>query len=104
MKDKSAEPMNPKPEAAPAAAELQQAAHEFLSKQELARRLKRAARTVERWQRRGFIPYVKCGHSVLFNWADVVAHLQRNYRVCRQKPSAKAGLSPTANPGATHEK
>jgi len=58
---------------------------EFLSKHELAQRLKRKVRTVERWQRRGIIPYVKCGHSVIFNWPDVVAHLQKNYRVCRQR-------------------
>ena len=74
----------------PEPAGLPDAPHEFLSKHELARRLKRALRTVERWQRRRIIPYVKCGHAVMFNWADVVAHLQRNYRVCPQSPSMPA--------------
>jgi len=58
---------------------------EFLSKHELAQRLKRALRTVERWQRQGIIPYVKCGHAVMFNWPDVVAHLEKNFRVCPQR-------------------
>src|SRR5689334_20536363 len=62
-----------------------QAPDEFLSKRELAQRLKGAVRTIERWQRQGIIPYVKCGHSVMFNWPDVVAHLEKNFRVCSQR-------------------
>jgi hypothetical protein len=82
--------LNPVPTPAPEPAGLPQAPHEFLSKHELALRLKRALRTVERWQKRRVIPYVKCGHAVMFNWADVVTHLQKNYRVCPQAPSASA--------------
>ena len=75
----------PKPAAETAALQPQ----EFLSKHELAQRLKRKVRTVERWQRSGIIPYVKCGHSVLFNWPEVVAHLQKNYGVCRYRSFGK---------------
>src|SRR5688572_6448986 len=55
----------------------------YITKQEVARRLKKTVRTVENWQRRGYIPFIKAGHSVLFDWPDVEAHLQKNFRVCR---------------------
>ena len=58
-------------------------AEEYLTKEEVAKRLKKTVRTIENWQRRGILPFVKAGRSVLFNWADVKAHLQSNFRVCR---------------------
>ena len=54
----------------------------YITKQEVARRLKKTVRTIENWQRRGFIPYIKAGRSVLFDWPDVQAHMQKNFRVC----------------------
>jgi len=54
----------------------------YITKQEVARRLKKTVRTVENWQRRGYIPFIKAGRSVLFDWPDVEAHLQKNFRVC----------------------
>jgi excisionase family DNA binding protein len=57
----------------------------YITKKELARRLKKTVRTVEHWQRKGALPYVKVGQSVLFNWDDVQAHLQSNFRVCRPR-------------------
>lgn len=65
----------------------------YLTKQEVARRLKKTVRTIENWQARGIIPFIKAGRSVLFNWPDVQAHLQRNFRVCRLEEAA----SPMAN-------
>ena len=56
---------------------------EFLTKEELAKRLKKTVRTIENWQRKGILPFVKAGHSVLFNWPDVKAHLQGHFRVIR---------------------
>ena len=56
----------------------------YLTKEEVAKRLKKTVRTVENWQRRGIVPFVKAGRSVLFKWADVEAHLQSNFRVCRR--------------------
>ena len=54
----------------------------YITKQEVARRLKKTVRTVENWQRRGYIPFIKAGRSVLFDWPDVVTHLKKNFRVC----------------------
>jgi excisionase family DNA binding protein len=52
---------------------------EFITKDEMARRLKKTSRTIEIWQRRGYIPFVKIGKAVMYKWSDVVAHLERNY-------------------------
>jgi hypothetical protein len=60
------------------------AAGEMLSKLELAGRLKIAVRTVENWQRRGILSYIKIGKVVLFHWPDVVAYLKCNYQVSRR--------------------
>ena len=57
---------------------------EFLTKEELAKRLKKTVRTIENWQRKGILPFVKAGRSVLFNWPDVKTHLQRHFRVVRK--------------------
>ena len=57
----------------------------YITKKELARRLKKTVRTIEHWQRKGALPYVKVGQSVLFNWDDVQAHLQSNFGVCRPR-------------------
>ena len=57
----------------------------YITKREVARRIKKTVRTVEHWQRTGALPYVKIGQSVLFKWADVEAHLHTNYRICRPR-------------------
>lgn len=54
----------------------------FISKTELARRLHVSLRTIDYWRRRGIIPYIKCGHRPMFNWLDVLAHIESNFRVC----------------------
>ena len=72
----------------------------YITKDEVARRMKKTTRTVEKWQKRGIIPFVKCGHAVLFDWADVQRHLEANFRVCAtaQLPaSAVAHLSTSKN-------
>lgn len=56
----------------------------MLNKKELAERLKMTVRTVENWQRRGILPFVKVSKVVLFHWPDVVEHLKANFRVCRR--------------------
>lgn len=59
----------------------------YITKEEVARRIKKTVRTVEHWQRRGILPYVKVGQSVLFKWPVVEAHLDRHFGVCRSKPA-----------------
>ena len=51
----------------------------LITKDELARRLKKHPRTVERWQRAGLIPFIKPGHSVLYHWADVETRLREQF-------------------------
>ena len=50
---------------------------ELLTKAQLAQRLHKSPRCVEIWMQQRYLPYVKIGHSVLFNWADVLAALKR---------------------------
>jgi hypothetical protein len=57
---------------------------EMLTKRELAGRLKLTVRTVENWQRRGVVPYLKVSKIVLFHWPEVVQHLKANYSVRRR--------------------
>jgi len=85
MKNETTEKMNPESAPVLEPGAVSQTPPEFLSKEELALRLKRTVRTVEVWQKRGILPYVKCENTVLFNWAEVVTHLQKNYRVCPRR-------------------
>jgi excisionase family DNA binding protein len=55
----------------------------YITKEEVARRLAKTVRTVENWQRRGYLPFVKIGQSVLFRWSDVVAQIDRKFTVGR---------------------
>lgn len=57
---------------------------ELLTKKALAPRLHVTTRTIENWQKRGVIPYLKIGKVVLFVWADVLAALKTNFGVCRR--------------------
>ena len=49
----------------------------LITKPELAARLQKSFRTIERWQKSGLLPYVKCGRTVYYNWIDVQTHLRR---------------------------
>jgi excisionase family DNA binding protein len=55
----------------------------FIAKPEVARRLGKEVRTVERWMHQGLVPYYRIGRSVSFKWSEVEAHLRRLCRVCR---------------------
>jgi excisionase family DNA binding protein len=55
----------------------------FVTKPEMAARLKVQVRTVDNWMRRGILPYIKIGSSVRFHIADVDEHLRKNNRVAR---------------------
>lgn len=48
----------------------------LITKDEVARRLRKSPRTVEVWQRRGWIPVIKAGHSRLYKWEDVEERLK----------------------------
>jgi excisionase family DNA binding protein len=51
---------------------------EIIGKAELARRLNKSERTIERWMNDGNIPFIRIGpRSVVFNWFELVRHLER---------------------------
>lgn len=57
---------------------------EMLTKKELAAKLKVTVRTVENWQREGYLPFIKVSTVVLFDWAEVRENLHTNFKVCRR--------------------
>lgn len=59
---------------------------EFITKDEVARRLRKTPRTIEKWQSTGVIPFIKIGTTVLYNWPDLGDHLQQHFRVIAPKP------------------
>lgn len=48
----------------------------LIDKREVARRLSKTVRTVDYWMKRGKLPYIKIGHSVLFRWGAVIEKLE----------------------------
>jgi len=59
---------------------IDRASDRLLRKRELAERLGVSSRTVDDWQRRGRIAYLKIGRSCRYRWNDVIAKLQ-SFRV-----------------------
>lgn len=56
---------------------------EFLTKKELAARLKVSVRTVEQWQHDGHIPYLRVAGVLLFHWPAVVKALTEKFTIRR---------------------
>jgi excisionase family DNA binding protein len=54
----------------------QSADETLLDKSGLARRLNKSVRTVDDWMKRGRLPYIKVGRSVLFRWGAVLEKLE----------------------------
>ena len=54
----------------------------LIKKRELARRLSVSPRTIEGWTRKRVIPYIAVSSRLnLFDFEDVLACLQRHYRI-----------------------
>ena len=53
----------------------------LLKEAELAERLGVSTRTIDDWQRRGRIAYLKIGRSARYRWGDVIAKLSERCRV-----------------------
>jgi excisionase family DNA binding protein len=62
----------------------------YITKEEVAKRLMKTARTVERWQRARYIPFVKVGQAVLYKWADIEARLDQKFGVGATREMAKS--------------
>jgi excisionase family DNA binding protein len=60
---------------------LDRASERLLKKTELAERLGVSTRTIDDWQRRGRIVYLKIGRSARYRWADVLSKLNELCRV-----------------------
>jgi len=56
------------------------ASDELLKKRQLAARLQQSTRTTDDWMRKGKLPYLKIGKTVLFRWQDVLEKLN-SFRV-----------------------
>jgi hypothetical protein len=55
----------------------------YINKKEVARRLGRTTRGVDKMMRRGLIPYYKFGYRVAYRWSEIQNHLAETCRVCR---------------------
>ena len=53
----------------------------FLTRQEVANRLKRNIRTVDKWHKQGSLPMFKIGRSVLIKWSDVEECILNKHRL-----------------------
>ena len=60
---------------------LDRVSERLLKKAELAQRLGVSTRTIDDWQRRGRIAYLKIGRSARYRWGDVIAKLTDLCRV-----------------------
>lgn len=58
----------------------------YLTKVEMAGRLRKTTRTIDDWMAKGILPYMKIGRSVLFDWEDCQHHLNEYFRVSRFSP------------------
>jgi len=47
----------------------------FITKEEVAERLRVTSRTVDNWMKKNVIPFRKIGRTVRFDWAEVRDHL-----------------------------
>ncbi|MGA3182677.1 MAG: hypothetical protein ABSF38_20320 [Verrucomicrobiota bacterium] len=56
---------------------------QFLVKGQVAQRLQKTPRTIEIWSRRGILPSIKIGRSVLFFWPDVESALREKFTINR---------------------
>ena len=56
---------------------------EYISKAEVARRLRKQVRTIDNWMQRGILPYYKIGRTVAFKWSEIEEQLARTCRVAK---------------------
>ena len=54
----------------------------MLSKKELAPKLRVSVRTIENWQRKRYLPFIKVANVVIFYWPTVL--LSRRYKTKEQ--------------------
>src|ERR1051326_3222656 len=64
-------------------------ADEWLTRREVAARLKKTERTIDSYIRTGCLPAVRIGGSILLRWSDVERRLTNDFRI-RPRPLTRA--------------
>ena len=74
----------------------------MFSKKDLAPKLRVSVRTIENWQRKRYLPFIKVANVVIFYWPTVLAHLQAHFSVSpRGVVSPKSLQTATTSKGVT---
>lgn len=73
---------------------------EWLTRRELAARLKKTPRTIDSYARKGFLPHIKVGRTIMFRWPDVEKYLIENFGVFRRKEKRNSRSNLTGKPKA----
>jgi excisionase family DNA binding protein len=71
---------------------------EYLTKPQIAERLKVTTRTIDTWMQKGLIPYRKIGRTVRFVWEEVCQYLamrQRQTELYKSKEQTTSGIAAT---------
>ena len=55
----------------------------YINTKEVARRMGRTTRGVDKMMRRGLIPYYKFGYRVAYRWSEIQTHLAETCRVLK---------------------
>ena len=59
---------------------------DYITKQEVAKRMRKPVRTVEAWMREGIIPFYKVKQACRFRWSEIQEHWAARYRVVLKRP------------------
>ena len=71
---------------------------DYITKQEVAKRMRKPVRTVEAWMREGIIPFYKVKQACRFRWSEIQEHWAARYRVVLKRQLPPPVQPPTGNP------
>ena len=71
---------------------------DYITKKEVAKRMRKPVRTVEAWMREGIIPFYKVKQACRFRWSEIQEHWAARYRVVLKRPLPPPVQPPTGNP------
>jgi excisionase family DNA binding protein len=71
---------------------LKEDGNDYITKTEIAARLKVTSRTIDSWMAKGLVPFRKVGRTVRFDWVEVREYLKaRSRRPAVETPLRTAG-------------
>ena len=91
-------PPRPAAQAVPMVHPPSVADEDYITKKQVARRLRKPLRTIESWMHDGVLPFYKVKQAVRFRWSEVQAHLAAHYRVLRKRQLSPHIQTPTSKP------